>query len=113
MSLVNAPCGPSTQTGLPGGSARTVLVKSPACRIVNSVQPRCALDAMVNGCSSAARLRCRRNHANWPGANTQLPVAASRSRGCSTRVLTVGLSNRTSRTRNSVVGSSSARHTHR
>ncbi len=85
MSLVNAPCGPSTQTGLPGGSARTVRVKSPACRIVNSVQPRCALEAIVNGCSSAVTLRCSRSHANWPGANTQLPVAAVAGRAAAAR----------------------------
>ena len=53
MSLVNAPCGPSTQTGVPGGSARTVRVKSPAWRTVNSVHSSCALEAIVNGCSSA------------------------------------------------------------
>jgi hypothetical protein len=72
-SLVNEPCGPSTQTGWPGLSRLMPRVKSPALRIVNSTRPgRCGDEAIVNGCSSAVTDRVSRSQANWPGAKSQL-----------------------------------------
>ena len=110
MSPENAPCGPSTQTGVPGGSAVSVRVKSPAWRTVNDVYSSRALEEIVNGCSSAVGDWAIRSQANWPGTKRHEP---SSPRGASTTVLMVGLSERTSLITNSVEGSSSPRHSQR
>ena len=114
-SLVKAPCGPSTQTGEPGGRRRNARVKSPAWRIVNSVVSMCALEAIVKGCSSAVTDRSSRIQANWPGAKAhEFTGGPCRlRRGSSTSVLTVEFSRRTSRTRNSVDASNIGRHAQR
>ena len=110
MSPENAPCGPSTQTGVPGGSAVSVRVKSPAWRTVNDVHSSRALEEMVNGCSSAVGDWAIRSQANWPGTKRHEPSAP---RGQSTTVLMVGLSERTSLMTNSVEESRSPRHSQR
>jgi uncharacterized protein YjbI with pentapeptide repeats len=72
-SMENTPCGPSTYTRVPGVTAGTVLVKSPAALMVMVTDPPAgtsAADENENGCCVRANgERPTAIHPNCPGSN--------------------------------------------